>query len=161
MGETYCYILSTVDFVKELAKTCGWDGEKTNKNRKFLSDLKDLLTEWNDIPLKKIISKIEEIQNFAFNNDFDFDRFCIFVDCREPDEIEKLKDELTQEELEVQTLIVRNSKVEDSIIPSNHADADVLNYVYDWHIWNDGDLEELKLSAEEIINHYNLYKKKA
>ena len=42
-------ITSTVDFVKDIAKQCGWDGTKDLKNRKFLSDLKDLLTEWNDV----------------------------------------------------------------------------------------------------------------
>ena len=33
-------ICSTVDFVKIVAKQCGWDGTKDLKNRKFLSDLK-------------------------------------------------------------------------------------------------------------------------
>ena len=37
-------ICSTVDFVKVVARQCGWDGTKNLKNRKFLSDLKDLLT---------------------------------------------------------------------------------------------------------------------
>ena len=36
-------ITSTVDFVKEIALNCGWDGSKTLENRRFLSDLKDLL----------------------------------------------------------------------------------------------------------------------
>ena len=49
MGDSFCYILSTVDFVKEIAKKCGWDGTKDLKNRKFLSDLKDLLTNWNNV----------------------------------------------------------------------------------------------------------------
>ena len=37
-------VISTVDFVKQIARECGWDGVKTPRNRKFLSDLKDLLT---------------------------------------------------------------------------------------------------------------------
>ena len=55
--------ISTVDFVKELAQEAGWDGVKRPKDRKFLSDLKDLLTEWGNIPYKKIIE---------FKNGFDF-----------------------------------------------------------------------------------------
>ena len=51
--ETPCFIYSTIDFVKDLAKLAGWDGTKTPKNRAFLSNLKDLLTEWNDIPFMK------------------------------------------------------------------------------------------------------------
>ena len=43
---------SSIDKVKEIAKNCGWDGSKDLVNRKFLSDLKDLLTEWDDVPMK-------------------------------------------------------------------------------------------------------------
>ena len=32
---TFVRILSTVDFVKSIAKECGWDGSKTLKNRKL------------------------------------------------------------------------------------------------------------------------------
>ena len=50
--------VSTVDKVKEIAAECGWDGVKSPKNRKFLSDLKDLLTEWGDVPYKDIERKL-------------------------------------------------------------------------------------------------------
>ena len=39
VGESFVKNISTVDFVKEVAMLCGWDGTKTPKNRKFLSDL--------------------------------------------------------------------------------------------------------------------------
>ena len=52
-------VTSTVDFVKEIAAKCGWNGEKTPKNRKFLSNLKDLLTEWGDVPYNKIAKEIK------------------------------------------------------------------------------------------------------
>ena len=45
---------STIDLVKQVAKLCGWDGTKDLKSRKFLSDLKDLLTEYNDAPMNDI-----------------------------------------------------------------------------------------------------------
>ena len=45
---------SSIDFVKKIAFYCGWRGEKNQKNRKFLSDMKDILTEWGDIPYKEI-----------------------------------------------------------------------------------------------------------
>ena len=57
LGAEYVCNVSTVDFVKEVAEFCGWDGTKTPENRKFLSDLKDLLTDWNDIPLKRFVKK--------------------------------------------------------------------------------------------------------
>ena len=46
MGD-YCQIRSTVDLVKEIALFyTGWNGEKDLKSRKFLSDLKDLLSQY-------------------------------------------------------------------------------------------------------------------
>lgn len=54
IGEPYVRNISTVDFVKYIAAECGWDGTKTPENRAFLSDLKDLLTKWNDVPFKKV-----------------------------------------------------------------------------------------------------------
>ena len=33
--------LSTVDFVKEVARICGWKGKKDKKDREFLHDLKE------------------------------------------------------------------------------------------------------------------------
>ena len=42
---------SSVSKVKEIAKIIGWNGEKTERDRKFLSDLKLLTTEYNDMPL--------------------------------------------------------------------------------------------------------------
>ena len=54
--------MSSVDLVKQVARVAGWDGTKTSKNRKFLSDLKDLLTEWNDVPYYDIENRIKEIE---------------------------------------------------------------------------------------------------
>lgn len=47
-------ITSTIDIVKEFATMIGWDGSKTPKDRKFLSDLKDALTQWKDIPYQEV-----------------------------------------------------------------------------------------------------------
>ena len=63
---------STVDFVKDIAaRYGGWDGRKTPKDRKFLSDLKDLFTEWNDIPfadvVERIIQRIDEYEAFGLD----------------------------------------------------------------------------------------------
>ena len=50
--------VDSVNLVKSLATMAGWDGNKTEKNRKFLSDLKDLLSNWNDVPYKETIKNI-------------------------------------------------------------------------------------------------------
>ena len=44
--------ISTIDAIKKLAIQIGWSGLKEPKDRKFLSDLKDLCTEYNDFPFE-------------------------------------------------------------------------------------------------------------
>ena len=52
---------SSIDKVKEIAKLCGWDGiSKDEKDRKFLSDLKLLTTNYSNMPFKSIQDKANE-----------------------------------------------------------------------------------------------------
>ena len=44
------YNVSSITPIKEIASMCGWRGEKDDKARKFLSDLKRLTVEYNDYP---------------------------------------------------------------------------------------------------------------
>ena len=133
----YVDIISTVDFVKEIAYACGWDGSKTMENRKFLSDLKSLLTEWNDVP-NAIIEK--HVQSLPDTLDW-----IVFVDCREPTEIQKLK-----ERLNATTVLIRRESVENNET-SNQADANVFDYNYDVTIYNNGSLDIFKTIAKEFI----------
>lgn len=135
---------STVDFVKEIATKCGWNGVKNLENRKFLSDLKDLLTRWNDVPYKKVVEVAEHLRD---------DKFCcpndwiLFVDCREPAEIQKLK-----EGLNATTVLVRRLGDETSET-SNHADANVFDYEYDYTIKNYGDLSDLTVECIAFLDY--------
>ena len=60
---------SSVDFVKEVARFAGWNGEKNLHTRKFLSDLKDLLTFLDDIPFKKIEERMRAFYNMEEQED--------------------------------------------------------------------------------------------
>ena len=135
----YVDIISTVDFVKEIAYACGWDGSKTLENRKFLSDLKSLLTEWNDVP-NAIIEK--HVQSLPDTIDW-----IVFVDCREPAEIQKLK-----ERLNATTILIRRPQVENNET-SNDSDAKVFDYDYDLNIYNEYGFDELKMLAEHFIEY--------
>ena len=137
-------ICSTVDFVKEIAIECGWDGTKTLENRRFLSDLKDLLTRWNDVPYKKILARAEQLDTWNSYNYFDW---ILFVDCREPAEIQKLK-----ERLNATTVLIRRDSVEYDEV-SNHADADVFYYNYDLTIYNNSDIIHLEDEARKFIDY--------
>ena len=132
-------VTSTVDFVKEIATECGWDGTKTLENRKFLSDLKDLLTKWDDVPYKMIVNRVNSLPSI---NDW-----IMFVDCREPAEIQNLK-----EGLNATTLLIRRPG-DDETETSNHADAGVFNYKYDLTIENNSDIIDLEKKAKDFINY--------
>ena len=149
LGAERIYNISTVDFVKEVATMCGWDGTKTPKNRKFLSDLKDLLTEWDDIPLKKIMAEAVSCSACAEILG-ELDRSVLFIHCREPKEIEKL---VSAFQGDVATLLIRREAAE-NVQQINHADNDVLNYEYDYTIPNNGSLSELRARAEVFLRDY-------
>lgn len=140
----YVYNYSTVDLVKKVAYGCGWDGSKTPENRKFLSDLKDLLTEWDDVPYKDCLKEIKRITSLADIYDIEHDDWAIFIDCREPKEIQKFVDRLG-----AKTIFI-DRKIED-YNASNHADANVENFEYDIVINNNGTLEDLAAVAMNFI----------
>ena len=122
---------SSIDKVKEIAKLCGWDGvSKTEKDRKFLSDLKLLTTGYSNMPFEAIRSKVTE-----FLNDDTYE--IMLIDIREPVEIDKAKNIF-----KAKTILIENDNIER--ITSNMADANVFNYEYDYIIKNNGSLEDFK-----------------
>lgn len=132
--------ISTVDFVKYIAKECGWDETKTPKNRKFLCDLKNLLTEWGDVPYQKVKEEIlKETKRHG-------EGCVIFVHVREPEEIQRFVNELG-----AKTLVVRRETAEKKLA-SNDADKNVLQYDYDYTVENNGTVEELKQQAELFMS---------
>ena len=143
---TWCFNFSTVDFVKEVAAMCGWDGTKTPKNREFLAKLKDLLTLWGDVPFNKISRNIQlarmEMEGYGFDPDKDG---IVFIHCREPEEIAKFV-----RELNAKTLLIRRPAVEDAE-QSNAADSGVFAYEYDYTIDNSGSLAELEYKAIQFL----------
>lgn len=145
--------ISTVDFVKEVAEFCGWDGTKTPKNRKFLSDLKDLLTEWDNIPFNKVV---DDIDAWAYERiaDGEYEQSLVFVHCREPKEIDKFVEHYNIDDNNmVTTLLIRRAAAE-NVQQINHADNDVLNYSYDYTIYNDSILSWLRNEARVFLGNY-------
>jgi hypothetical protein len=141
-------IKSSVEWVKEVATFCGWDGTKTDKNRKFLSDLKSLLSEWDDAVVKRLV----DVVNGYYYTGCDW---VVFIDIREPYEIERAK-----EVFNATTLMVRRPEVEDATY-SNTSDMGVFAFGYDYTVWNDEDLARLELEADKFIdtlmNDTNIY----
>ena len=144
-GAKRCRVRSTVDQVKIAARQLYWDGEKTPEARKFLSDLKDAWTIFNDGPFKDIEKYIKDWTTEMEYSHMSTDDCVLFVDAREPEEIDKLKTRLGACTL----LIERPRQVEETVL--NHADKNVLQYKYDYIIENDGTLDELKQKAHNFL----------
>jgi dephospho-CoA kinase len=128
----YCSVskYSSINKVKSIASACGWSGDKTEKDRKFLSDLKLLTSEYSDMPFKDI-QEFVEVFKACIKSDV------LLIDIREPEEIERAK-----YEFDAETILIRNNRIKP--ITSNMADANVENYEYDYIIENNGTLEEFK-----------------
>lgn len=140
-GKQYYHLFhftSIIDYVKNHAKIFGWDNDKSEKGRKFLCDLKNVLSEYNDIPFQTILKDIElkESQNYEL----------YFVDMRQADDIERLKNECNCEVITI--LVDRKTNIERY---GNPADDNVLDYCYDYIIDNNGAMEELRYSAISLI----------
>ena len=132
--------ISSVDKVKEAATVlAGWNGEKDEKSRKLLSDLKEIGIVYNDAPLKYICNMVEE-----FNHS---DNELMFIHIRECEEIAKC-----QKVINANTLLVTNKNVPE--ITSNHSDKEVKDYSYDYYIANDGTLEELEQIAKNFVENF-------
>lgn len=125
---------STVDFVKEIAKFCGWNGKKNEKSRKFLSALKDAMEEFNDIPNKKVDEFIQSHPNNI-----------IFVNAREPKNIEYYV-----QKYKAKTILIRNPNAVP--VNGNHADTEVENYHYDYYVYNCDGLDHLQEIAKNFMN---------
>lgn len=134
----FAYVMnfSSVDKIKKAAEVLGWDGGKSEKDRKFLSDMKDLSTAYNDCPFQSMREKVSEF----YNSEADI----LFLHIREPEEIERAKKEFNAHTL----LIIRNSV---DHVKSNHADANVFCYDYDFTVLNDGDLTDLAIHARRFV----------
>ena len=125
------YNISSVDPIKDIARSCGWDGRKDDKSRRFLSDLKALTIAYNDFPT---VWAKERYLGFLKSEDE-----IMFLHIREPEEIEKF---VRATGGAAKTLLIRGG---DRMTKSNYgnvSDDRVEDYAYDYYFTNDKSLEE-------------------
>ena len=113
-----------VDKVKRIAQACGWNGEKTPEARKFLADLKDLCDNFNEMSYNDVKKSIEMFVNDPFDD-------ILFIHAREPEDIKRIC-----KEFGAKTVLIKRKGYK--IKASNHADANVYNFDYDYVIENPG-----------------------
>ena len=148
LGHAYCARRSTIDKVKEIAAEGGWKGGKELRDRKFLSDLKDLFTEYNDMPLEDIVRYARGWEDDLAYYGVLQHPHVLFVDDREPDHIDHLKRRFGDCAV---TVLIRRPGDEETET-SNHADANVFDYQYDYVILNNGNLYHLYDEAQRFLN---------
>jgi len=126
---------SSIDIIKELARNFGWTGGKTEKDRKMLSDLKKVATEYNDLPFNTMCKAIYKF----YESNYDF----MFIHIREPEEIKRVV-----EKFDAKTLLIKRVGLDN--ITTNYSDANVEHYDYDFVIIN-SNLKDLEKKAQEFL----------
>jgi len=125
---------SSVGEIKRVAKEYfGWNGEKTDESRKFLSDLKDMQTKANNGPFEYM----KGIWKSRRHNKVQF------FHIREPEEIEKFK------ALTGATTVLVEREVIGNKVYGNSGDDGVDEYKYDIIVYNTT-LELLKRYAKKF-----------
>lgn len=135
--------ISSITPILDVAKAGGWNGQKTDKTRKLLSQLKELFTEFNDLSFKYCM---EQIAKFS-----ESDAQVLFIHIREPEEIERLKNSIVK--MPCYTLLVRRKGVSDKQF-NNSSDDRVEEYEYDEVIENNGTLDDLYNTVEVFLRKY-------
>lgn len=123
--------ISAIDPIKKIARENGWDGEKNEKSRKLLANLKQFFIEFNDLPLRHLLTECDKFMKG--------DDEILFVHIREPEEIKKF--ELSCP-ITCMTLLIRRNISKTKW--DNPADDNVENYEYDFYYDNDLSLDEVE-----------------
>lgn len=139
------YNISMISAVKRGATQFGWHGGKELKDRKFLSDLKDLAADYNDFPFRMMLDDISCIIDTIKTMGDTLDDVIIFIHAREPEDIKRIV-----KELKAKTLLIRRTAVEKDY--GNHADNKVFDYDYDYCYNNDKGLEEMEEDVKNFMN---------
>lgn len=125
--------VSSITPIKQIAAQCGWQGEKTDRARKFLADLKSLMVAYNDYPTRWVL---DEYRRFC-----EGDEQIMFVHIREGAEIRKF---VQGTEGKALTLLVRGGQRfrRGCGRYGNAADDGVEQYRYDFVFYNDHPLDK-------------------
>ena len=133
--------VSSVDGLKDIAtKYFNYDNNnKTDKDRKFLADLKQLTTDYCDYSHNYIINEYNKFIDHPYPK-------YLFIHIREPKEIERLKTELN-----AITLQITSTRTDIHKVDNNASDRDTDLYDYDFSIANDGTIEEFTENIKSFI----------
>ncbi len=145
---TYINNISTVDNIKFLAKYhFGWDGIRDEKGRRLLSDLKDASTRYNLGPFLTVTGIID-----TFNKTYNEINNIWIIHSREPEDIQRFVDYYKEN---CKTILIKRDNHNINI--SNHADADVDCFDYDYILENNGSLEDFNNTCVNFIQTLGIF----
>lgn len=131
--------VSSAEPIKEIARRYGgWQGEKDEKSRKFLADLKQLFADYNDLPCKYLVSEYKKF--------LESEAEILFVHIREGKEIDKFRQYI---EIPCIALLIRRGGARRQW--GNESDDNVENYNYDYCYGNDRELAEAELDFQRFL----------
>lgn len=133
--------VSSITPICAVARAAGWDGVKTPASRRFLSQLKEVCTAFNDLPLRYCIGQYEAFLHSE--NDI------LFVHIREPEQIERFRQAAGAR---CKAILVTRPALEQARGPlGNRSDDRVAEYAYDGTFVNDGTLAELPEKVHRFL----------
>lgn len=132
--------ISAITPIKDIAKNYGWNGEKDARSRKFLSDLKRVFIDYNDLPTKYLYGQYREF--LESKNEI------LFVHIREKEEIEKFKKLVN---IRCKTLLIDRQNIEVEKW-GNASDDEVKNYQYDLYFENNRSLSEIEQKLVSFLS---------
>lgn len=136
-------IISMITPIKQKAKRLGWKGDKTDSDRAFLNELKILLNKYFsecDNYIRKMVKTFDDGQKKV-----------LFIEMREPDDIDRFKKEFADQGFNVKTVLVKRKAAEKKF--GNAADDGVFDYFYDYIFDNDEPIEASHNSFVIMIKH--------
>lgn len=135
---------SWIDFARNMMRESGIPvDKKTPEIRKCLADV-GMALEGLDIPYRDCINIISNVSRGCIN-----DIHNVYLDCREPRNIDRIKEYCKTANIKCVTIYVKRNNIK---CPDNFADkaAEQTDYFYDYTIYNNGTLEELKRKCVDI-----------
>lgn len=142
--------LSSVDPIKDVLESFGWNGEKTEEVRDIIASIKKIWINAQNGPTMFMMNNILEWHKQGLGEDN-----IVFCHVREPEEIDKLKRAISGMEsmgIEIMTMLV----VRGDTMVTRHRGADdystIIQHSYNKIIYNDGDIFELDEKAREFVN---------
>lgn len=92
-------VVSSITPIKEIAQYCGWNGKKDEKSRKFLSDLKRLLVDYNNLPTNYLMGEYDAFLMGGLD--------ILFVQIREKDQIDEFRKQIDIKNI---TLLIQSNR---------------------------------------------------